>query len=553
MCGIWAVFGKETDANPDQYAKCLKYLNARGPEQATLMPCENIGVLGFTRLAINGLNEQGMQPMTADGVMWAVNGEIYNWRELAAKGGIECTSGSDCEVIGKLYRKVGGFDGLASMFRSIDGVFACVIVDTVANRIIVARDPYGVRPLFVGKTFTGKGLRLFFGSEMKSLVEVADEIAPFAPGTFQVYDATSLKCLNSEKYHVISTLTLPVFNPKSDFGLVTSMIAVRDALCAAVKKRMMTERPVAALLSGGLDSSLIAALVSKELKLAGAPPLKTFSIGMEGSSDIACARKVAAWIGSDHTEVLVTADEMFDAIREVVQTIESYDTTTVRASVGNWLVSREISRRTDCKVVFNGDGSDEVFGSYLYCFGAPSDGAYEEEVLKLLKNIHTFDVLRSDRSISSNGLEPRTPFLDKAFVQTVLSIPVEFRRPVEGRIPEKWLLRRAFDDGVTLPREILWRRKEAFSDGVSGTEKSWYQQIQEKVVPLIREDWKSVAQEMFPVNTPLTAEMYMYRLFYEQRYTNKNVTATVPFFWMPNWSDATDPSARTLPLYQVLL
>jgi len=541
MCGIWAAFG--TDADADDFTECVECLKARGPEQTTILHCMNIGTLGFTRLAINGLCPEGMQPMTHDGIAWMVNGEIYNWKALALQHGIACTSGSDCEIIGKLYKGV-RMEDLGAMFRSIDGVFACVIVDTEQERIIVARDPYGVRPLYVGKTNTKHGTRLFFGSEMKSLVDVADEIIPFKPGMLQVYDSRTLQCVHCTNYHVVSTQKLPLFD-----SLSAATEAVRTALVASVKKRMLTERPVAALLSGGLDSSLIAALVAAELKAAGAPPLKTFTIGMAGSADVMYARKVADWIGSDHTEIIVSADEMFEAIEPVIKTIESYDTTTVRASVGNWLVSREISRRTGCKVVFNGDGSDEVFGSYLYCFGAPSEDAYEGEVLKLLKNIHTFDVLRSDRSISSHGLEPRTPFLDKAFVQTVLSIPIEFRRPVKGGIPEKWLLRRAFDDGRTLPRDVLWRRKEAFSDGVSGTEKSWYEQIQERVAPLFGADWKDRAALDFPVNTPTTPEMCMYRTLYENVYGSKNVLATVPFFWMPNWSTATDPSARTLSIY----
>ena len=304
----------------------------------------------------------------------------------------------------------------------------------------------------------------------------------------------------------MSTLTLPGLEDVN-----VASVAVRSALESAVKKRMMTERPVAALLSGGLDSSLIASLVARNLREAGLRPLKTFSIGMKGSSDLRYARAVAEWIGSEHTEVVVTAEEMFGAIRDVIWDIGSYDTTTVRASVGNWLVSRAVRAGCDCKVVFNGDGSDEVWGSYLYMFLAPSERDYGNEVVRLLDEIHTYDVLRSDRCISSHGLEPRTPFLDKAFVQTVLSVPVELRRPVIGRLPEKWLLRRAFDDGVTLPRAVLWRQKEAFSDGVSPTEESWFQIIQRMVGGLVSEEDLAGAAKKYPVNTPTTAEMYYYR------------------------------------------
>lgn len=328
-------------------------------------------------------------------------------------------------------------------------------------------------------------------------------------------------------------------------------LSLRTALESAVRKRMMTERPVAALLSGGLDSSLIAALVARELRKAGAPSLKTFSIGMEGSKDLFYAKKVAEWIGSEHHEIVMSADKFYAAIPCVIRAIESYDTTSVRASVGNWLVSREVAQQTDCKVVFNGDGSDEVFGSYLYFYNAPNNSAYEEEVTRLLDEIHMFDVLRSDRCISSHGLEPRTPFLDKQFVGVVRSIATEWLRPVAGRQVEKWLLRRAFDDGMTLPHDVLWRRKEAFSDGVSSPEKSWYEVIQERAATFVPEDWSEKAEIQYPNLTPQTPEQYMYRFFFEAEYGKPNSQTIFPHFWMPRWSPgATDPSARTLAIYQ---
>jgi asparagine synthase (glutamine-hydrolysing) len=260
---------------------------------------------------------------------------------------------------------------------------------------------------------------------------------------------------------------------------------------------------------------------------------------------------VADWIGSEHKEVVVGAQEMFDAISPVIYHIESYDTTTVRASVGNWLVSKAVREFSDCKVIFNGDGSDEVWGSYLYFYGAPSAREYELEVLRLLEDIHTFDVLRSDRSISSNGLEPRTPFLDKAFVQTVLSIPLKYRQPKQGVQCEKWLLRHAFDYEMILPKEVLWRRKEAFSDGVSGAEKSWFQNIQEMVADRVPVGWAEIAVKKYEVNTPTTAEMFYYRSCFEGFYGSDCCLATVPYFWMPKWTNATDPSARTLAVYSL--
>jgi asparagine synthase (glutamine-hydrolysing) len=328
---------------------------------------------------------------------------------------------------------------------------------------------------------------------------------------------------------------------------------IRDSLFAAVEKRLMTERPVAALLSGGLDSSLIAAIVQNMLLRRCLPPLKTFSIGMAGSTDLAFARKVAEYIGSDHHEILVTADEMFACIPQVIRDIESYDITTVRASVGNWMIAREVRRRSQCKVVFNGDGSDEEWGSYLYFYKAPNDYAFEADSQRLLSEIHRYDVLRSDRSISSHGLEARTPFLDKQFVAMAMSVPTSLRRPMakgpSGEKPrlEKQLLRDAFADDLLLPSEVLWRKKEAFSDGVSTQEKSWFQEIQDRILEqgLVPADWEVRAQK-FEEPRPKTPEAFYYRSLYEGFYKK---TGDYWPFWMPRWSPETsDPSARTLSL-----
>jgi asparagine synthase (glutamine-hydrolysing) len=522
MCGILGVFGTATT----DIRQSIKTLVPRGPEQTRIVNIVN-GVLGFTRLAINGLTEEGMQPFKIDRTVFMVNGEIYNCQALQKEYNMDCLTGSDCEVVGKLVRKY-PLKFLGRAFQLLDGVFATIIVDKFRDYIIIARDPFGVRPLFKAVSDGG----LVVGSELKSMANVLT-VEAVEPGTFEVYDANTLALIEKQRYHHVALIRSPHLG-----SIDIACMAVRQSLEAAVLKRMMMERPVAALLSGGLDSSLMAALVQRELKKVG-KRLKTFSIGMKGSSDLFHAAKVAAWIDSDHTEVILGPDDFFGAVEPVIHAIESYDTTTVRASVGNWLVAREVAK-TDCKVVFNGDGSDEVWGSYLYFYGAPSDHEYEEEVLRLLADIHTFDVLRSDRSIASHGLEPRTPYLDKTFVQTVLSLPLEFRRPSRTRC-EKWLMRRAFDDGL-LPREVLWRRKEAFSDGVSG-EKAWYQIAQEKA-----EELKVEVINTDCVNPPLTAEMAYYRSVFNKWYSNFP-TATVPYFWMPRWTNATDPSARTLAIY----
>ena len=556
MCGIWFNLGGLMPCfQPKQWVKTL---SARGPEDMRIISLSGDITLGFTRLAINGLNEAGMQPFGKRNLVWMCNGEIYNWRQLASEHGFMETSGSDCEVLGDLYNI--HKDNLGSFFRSLDGVFAMVIVDLDQKKVIVGRDPYGIRPLFTGtkflykhengNTFTIGTSNVLFASEIKALQHLCDTIIPFTPGTYQVWDIETKKMLVSQKYHTTPWLTNPMYTPVHPNGLEQACMALRYALEEAVYKRMMTERPVAALLSGGVDSSLIASLVQKNLRRMGAPPLKTFSIGMPGSTDLAYARKVADWIQSDHMEIILTADDFFKAIPDVIHSIETYDTTTVRASVGNWLVCREIAKRSSAKVVFNGDGSDEVFGSYLYFYNAPSDRAFEEEVTRLLDDIYLFDVLRSDRSISSHGLEPRTPFLDKQFVNVARSISTLWRRPIKGQRMEKWLLRRAFDDGVTLPSEVLWRQKEAFSDGVSGHQKSWFEEIQERVAKKVPADWKERAQRGYPHLTPQTPEQYYYRYMYEADFGKTSVQTCVHYFWMPGWSPgATDPSARTFSLY----
>jgi asparagine synthase (glutamine-hydrolysing) len=548
MCGVWLLLGKKlTYVSP---SSLLEKLVARGPEGSRLLDLSGV-MLGFTRLALNDLTDAGMQPMQLGGTHWICNGEIYNWRQLKADHGFtHLESHSDCEILGPLYSIFQ--ENLTSYFRSLDGVFALSIVDLSRNRVIVGRDPYGVRPLYQGMIYDAqeKLVARMFASEMKALNPICSDIHAVPPGSYYAYNLKTLKIVDHAIYHKPHWIVNPSYTPSHSNGLDNACAALRFALEESVRKRLMTERPVAALLSGGIDSSLIASLVARELRALGKPPLKTFSIGMPGSTDLAYARKVADWIGSDHTEIVKSPDEFFAAIPKVVYDIETYDTTSVRASVGNWLVCKEIRQRCDAKVVFNGDGSDELFGSYLYFFNAPSDRAFEEETERLLRDIHYFDVLRSDRSISSHGLEPRTPFLDKQFVAVAKQIATCWRRPSSQRC-EKWILRRAFDDGVTLPRDVLWRRKEAFSDGVSSTEKSWYQEIQERCDRLVDDDWqeKMAATENIDHLTPKTKEQYYYRFLFHTSF-GTGVVPIVPYFWMPRWTPgATDPSARTLAVY----
>jgi asparagine synthase (glutamine-hydrolysing) len=579
MCGIWALIRDINAAfaisEADAEQLILNTLENRGPEGGRVVTLIDQIILGFTRLAINGLTSDGMQPFHHNGIWTVCNGEIYNYKAIAEKHGFKLKTGSDCEVLPLLYEKFA--DSQEDLWNSLDGVFAAIIVDTNRRRVIVARDPYGVRPLFYGTFNCGSRYKVYeqlvFGSEMKSINSLGpDKIQQFPPGHYINYDIDTMDSVSFIKYHKYSdnfnsdveeakSIPAPIVYeqytsfikdprefdniPNEIKDVDEAMFMVRAKLEEAVHKRMLTERPVAALLSGGIDSSLIAALVARELRAAGAPPLKTFSIGFEGSEDLKYARMVADHIGSDHNEIVMTPDDFFAAIPEVIKDIESFDTTTVRASVGNWLVAREIRRRTDCKVVFNGDGSDEVFGSYMYFYKAPSDAEFDAESIRLLKDICYYDVLRSDRSISSHGLEPRTPFLDKGFVATAHRVSSSIRRPIIGERPEKWILRAAFADRDLLPDAVLWRKKEAFSDGVSGPDKLWYQNIQERLGSVLVDEITSATYEHM---MPSSDEDYYYRYLFEKDYTGRGTV--IPYRWMPRWiEDATDPSARTLQVY----
>jgi asparagine synthase (glutamine-hydrolysing) len=547
MCGIWAVFGKV--AGDSKYVACINALTARGPEGKRQKILDKRAHLSFSRLAINGLTADGMQPFSFDKTHMVCNGEIYNWQALAEKYGLELKTGSDCEVL-QLINRVHPYD----LCNELDGVFAFAGYNEETNLGIIARDPFGVRPLYMWVGTINAEPVIAFSSEIKGFDVFKDEegvYSPVPPGYYIAIEgvATPEMKLHIHQYHFLPPtapldVSISVDDANRDKETAAWCKLIRERVQAAVKKRVLnTERPIAALLSGGVDSSLISALVQRQLKEMGKPPLKTFSIGFEGSKDLEHARKVAEHIGSDHNEIMLSPDDFFNAIPEVIKAIESYDVTTVRASVGNYLVAKAIAASTDAKVVFNGDGADEAFGSYLYFYRAPSPEEYDQEVRRLLKDIHYFDVLRSDRSISSNGLEPRTPFLDKSVIEAVLSVPISLRKPRTDNKEhmEKALLRYAFFNPTDpiLPEEVLFRRKEAFSDGVSGPERPWYEEIKMR---LIISDGVTIPEGE-------TAESMYYRQTYNQLYAHaKNVNC--PYRWLPKWSDeTTDPSARTLNIY----
>ena len=538
MCGIFAYVSKVNNTGVTHIASLLKKEfnkgRLRGPESSSFIKLNQKNIwLGFHRLAINGLNNESNQPFCISGVYLICNGEIYNYRELYNILKINdfsfCPrSTSDCEVIIHIYLKY----GIYYLLDILDGVFGFVLYDTNINVMYVARDPYGVRPLYISRLnyLSGNIKNVIIASELKQLSNFEGVITHVPPGSFITllleHETDSIENIISEKYSSVG------FSKKLPSSNIYEFIY--NSLYHAVRKRVIgtTERPIACLLSGGLDSSTVTALVNSFLPKG---VLETYSIGLPGSTDLIYARKVADYLGTKHTEVLLTEDSFFESIPEVIKVIESYDTTTVRASVGNYLVAKYIRDNSNSKVIFNGDGSDEVTGGYKYFNFVTDPLEFDKECRRLLGDIYLFDVLRSDKSISSNGLEPRTPFLDRSFVQNYLSIPPEMRCHSLNKKGEKYLLRESIENmnpGL-LPSDVLWRTKEAFSDGVSGTERSWYQIIHEK---LSNSDNTHIPK--------IELEKVYYHDIFQKEYPGRE--GILPYYWMPRYIKTDDPSARTI-------
>jgi asparagine synthase (glutamine-hydrolysing) len=605
MCGIFALLNNVTSYNMKTFEKeCFLKGASRGPESSIGPKRLPLDIsIGFHRLAINGLDSVSNQPITHDNITLICNGEIYNYHELFNLLNIVPITNSDCEIIIHLYKKY----GIEYTLNILDGVFAFVLIDNSLDYcepiVIIARDPYGVRPLYmmartdedykcgtVKNPFFIHENIVGFASEMKvlqgffkntSLVvqnkppnvllpkkspsqHISNKngniikLSQFEPGSFAIL---SYK-YNFQAGNRWSFKTRPKRYSSFGFGCMNLSIKLVDLTNAimmdgiyeqiryflgkAVEKRVLnTDRPVACLLSGGLDSSLVTALACKYSKYQ----LETYSIGMIGSPDLANASKVANFLGTKHTEVVISEDDFFDAIPDVIYAIESYDTTTVRASVGNYLIGKYISEHSEAKVILNGDGADELMGGYLYFHEAPDSFEFDAECRRLLSDIHQYDVLRSDRCIASHGLEPRTPFLDREWVQFYLSIPTGIRNHTIEKSREKYLVRAAFKDEDILPKNVLWRRKEAFSDGVSSQTKPWFEVIQDRVQVLKKKTPKSpfLESKMYMHLPPQTDEQLYYRNIYESFYPNQG--HLLPYFWMPKYVEADDASARTLNIY----
>uniref|UniRef100_A0A646QFX2 Asparagine synthetase [glutamine-hydrolyzing] n=1 Tax=Hemiscolopendra marginata TaxID=943146 RepID=A0A646QFX2_9MYRI len=551
MCGIWAVFGYDT-TDLQKFLIANSKLSHRGPDTWRIENncyLKNV-CLGFHRLVINGLC--GMQPMRLKSYphLWLVcNGEIYNYVKLGKENSFQYETECDVEVILHMYAK-GGIDFCCSQ---LDGVFAFSLLDTEKKKVYIARDTFGVRPIFKLNNING-----FLGvsSEAKGLIDFSNvmdgnaKMDPISPGIIEEYDVLDfgkVKFKNKIKFHKIGDK--PIYNPFvpwEDLQVSSTKENIKKLLKAAVKKRLMAERRIGCLLSGGLDSSLVSALLlqlAKEENISY--PIQTFSIGMTDSPDVLAARKVAKHIGSEHHEVIFTPEEATEAIEKVIYHLESYDITTVRASIGMYLVSKYIAEHTDTTVLFSGEGADELAQGYIYFRDAPSSAAGDEESHRLLNDLFYFDVLRADRTTAAHGLELRVPFLDHQFTSFYLGLPADMRQPQKGI--EKHLIREAFSDTDLLPEEILWRHKEAFSDGVASKEKSLFIYIQEFVENLVNDSTFKNAASIYPHNTPKTKEAFYYRQVFERTFPNQS--HWIPYYWLPRWTTITDPSARYLTHY----
>lgn len=552
MCGIFGYISKflltENVINTHGISRGFNKIRDRGPNNTQHCLIDNI-YLGFHRLAINDLSENGNQPMQLNNYFLVCNGEIFNYKKLKEEFNFEFRSNSDCEIILHLYDyfvKENRKDIFNIICNLLDGEFAFILYDGNKQKTYIARDPYGVRPLFFGRSEFGDYV---FSSELKGMCNLVESANQFYPGKYMVLKNNNIDNLlknkniicYSIKYHNIDTNMIDNSKHIED----NIIEEINSVFKEAVYKRMMSDREICSLLSGGLDSSLVSAILSKKL---GPNKLKTFSIGLKGSPDLEYAKNVAEHIKSIHHSIEIEEEEFLNYIEEVIYKIESYDITTVRASVGNYLVGKYIKENSNCKVVFNGDFSDEVAGGYRYFKNTSNPDMFHNECVRLLENIHYYDCLRSDRSISTHGLECRVPFADKDFVNYYMSIDSKLRMS-DKRI-EKYLIRKAFEKENLLPEEVLWRKKEAFSDGVTSETRSWHKIIEEFVDKKISDNDFKTLQNNFSFNKPLTKEALYYRIIFERTYNKfENI---IPYFWMPKWcGDVSDPSAREIKLRMI--
>lgn len=522
MCSIFGYCGDVKDK--DLFISSFEKTKSRGPDDSRVIYTKD-GIIAFHRLSIMGLTDEGMQPFERDGCYVVCNGEIYEFEKEKAKlkeKGYEFKSESDCEILLPMYFEYG-----KEMFKKLDAEFACVIYDGKRDTWIAARDPIGIRPLYYG--YDSKGC-IMFASEPKNLTGLTDKIYPFPPGHYY----------EDGKFVRYSDIAKPDKICYDDIETICSNI--REKLVKGVEKRLVADAKVGFLLSGGLDSSLVCAIAAKK----SAHPIKTFAIGMSTDAiDLKYARTAAEYIGADHTEVYMTPDDVINSLEEVIYLLGTYDITTIRASMGMYLVCKYIHENTDIRVLLTGEISDELFG-YKYTDFAPDATEFQKEAEKRIRELHMYDVLRADRCISVNSLEARVPFGDIDFVKYVMSIDPEKKMNKYGK--GKYLLRHAFEGLSYLPDEILWREKAAFSDAVGHSMVDYLKEYAEKKYK--DGEWESLC-EKYTHAKPFTKESLLYREIFEKYYPGQS--EMIKDFWMPNknWDgcNVNDPSARVLSNY----
>lgn len=520
MCSIMAYCGK--GVSMDAFQTGFQRTVSRGPDDTRMIDTGN-GLLGFHRLAIMGLHPEGMQPFCLDNSYVVCNGEIYGFEKLREELSVKYTfqSDSDCEILLPLYKEYG-----VGMFAMLDAEYAMVLYDAQTEEYIAARDPIGIRPLYYGYDESGT---IIFASEAKNLVGLTAKIMPFPPGHYYRQGEFICYCDIANVEQVLPD------------DLETVCQNIREKLVCGVEKRLVADAKVGFLLSGGLDSSLVCAIAAKK----SSAPIRTFAIGMsEDAIDLKYAKQVADFIGSEHTEVIICKEDVIGALETVVHLLGTFDITTIRASIGMYLVCKWIHEHTDVRVLLTGEVSDELFG-YKYTDFAPSAEAFQEEAGKRVRELHMYDVLRADRCISVNSLEARVPFGDLDFVRYVMAIEPEMKRNKYGK--GKYLLRHAFE-GDYLPQDILYREKAAFSDAVGH---SMVDYLKAYADSCYTEEQYEQKRRNYTHAQPFTKESLLYRELFEKYYPGQS--QMIADFWMPNkdWEgcDVDDPSARVLSNY----
>ena len=522
MCSIMVTTA--SDVSKEDFKKAFDKTISRGPDESRIVEIDG-ALMGFHRLSIMGLSPSGMQPFERDGSMVVCNGEIYGFKKLRddlERKGYTFSSRSDCEVLLPLWKEY-----REKMFSLLDSEYALVIYDSETKSFVAARDPIGIRPLYYGYS---KENNIIFASEPKNLVSLVDTILPFPP-CYYYYDGEFIP------YSLIWRPNETIHTSEEE-----AEKNIREKLIKGVEKRLIADAKVGFLLSGGLDSSLVCAIsqrVSKE-------SIKTFAIGMEGDAiDLKYARETAEFLKTDHTEVIMTKDEVLKSLEEVIKILATYDITTIRASMGMYLVCKYIHENTDIRVILTGEISDELFG-YKYTDFAPNGEEFQREAEKRIRQIHMYDVLRADRCISVNSLEARVPFGDLDFVKYVMALDPQLKMNRHNK--GKYLLRKAFDGMGYLPDDILYREKAAFSDAVGH---SMVDYLKEKAEESYSDEEFERRRKKYTHSTPFTKESLLYREIFESYYPNQS--QMVSSFWMPNknWEgcNVNDPSARVLSNY----